>query len=272
MEYVTRCGDEVPKVGVGTWQMDTETAYDSVSTALELGYRHVDTAQLYENEDGVGDAIDDADIDREEVFLTTKVNPMHRSVPDIVDSVRESTRELNVEAVDLLLIHWPHPLADLETVMDGLNEAREAGLTRHIGVSNFGKDRLERAQRLSDAPIFTDQVLFHPWWPQRELLSYCQDEGVVLTGYSPLANGGAIGDDLLDEIGARYDKTGPQTAIRWATQHENVMTIPMSTSRSHLAENIDVFDVLLTSEEHDQITRQSYLKTGLSMLQGQIDL
>jgi len=270
MEYVTRCGDEVPKVGVGTWQMDSETADDSVSTALELGYRHVDTAQLYENEDGVGRAIEDAAVDREEIFLTTKVNPMHRSVTDIVDSVRESTRRLNVDAVDLLLIHWPHPLADLKTVMDGLNEAREEGLTRHIGVSNFGKDRLDRAQTLSDAPIFTDQVLFHPWWPQRELLSYCQDEGIVLTGYSPLANGGAIGDDLLAAIGAEYGKTGPQVALRWATQHENVITIPMSTSREHLVENLDIFDFKLTRAEHDQITRPSYLKTGMTMIRGQL--
>jgi 2,5-diketo-D-gluconate reductase B len=272
MEYVTRCGDEVPKVGVGTWQMDTQTAYESVSTALELGYRHVDTAQLYENEDGVGSAIEDASVDREELFLTTKVNPTHRSVEDIVDSARESTRQLNVDQVDLLLIHWPHPLADLETVMDGLNEARDEGLTRHIGVSNFDEDRLDSAQQHSDAPIFTDQVLFHPWWPQRDLLSYCQREDIVLTGYSPLANGGAIGDDLLDEIGARYDRSGPQTAIRWATQHENVMTIPMSTSRAHLRENIKVFDFLLTRDEHDRITRPSYLQTGLSMLRGQIDL
>jgi diketogulonate reductase-like aldo/keto reductase len=170
--------------------------------------------------------------------------------------------------VDLLLIHWPHPLADLETVMQGLNAAREQGLTRHIGVSNFGTDRLDAAREYSDAPIFTNQVLFHPWWPQRELLSYCQQNDIVLTGYSPLANGGAIDDDLLWDLGEQFDKTGPQVALRWATQHDNVMTIPMSTSREHLAENIDIFDFMLTRAEHDRVTRPSYLKTGIAMFKG----
>jgi len=270
MEHVTAAGAEVPAVGLGTWQMETQVAYESVSTALDLGYRHLDTAQLYENEAGVGSAIEDSDVDREEIFLTTKVDPSNRSVDDIVDSARRSTRRLGVDRVDLLLIHWPHPLADLETVIEGLDRAVTAGLTRHIGVSNFGVDRLERARALSEAPILTNQLLFHPWWPQRELLRYCQQHDVILTGYSPLANGGAVDDDLLAEIGSRYGKSGPQVAIRWATQHENVVTIPMSTSRAHLAENIDVFDFKLTRGEHDRITRPSYLKTGLAMVRGQL--
>jgi len=269
MEYVTQQGVEVPKVGLGTWQMDSGTAYQSVSSALEIGYRHIDTAQLYENESAVGDAIADAEVDRSEVFLTTKVDPTNRSVGDILASARESVEKLGVDRVDLLLIHWPHPLADTGTVMEGLNECVRQDLTRFIGVSNYSADRLDTARELSEEPIFANQVLFHPWWPQRELLSYCQRNDVILTGYSPLANGGAIGDETLAEVGTRYDKSGPQTAIRWATQHENVVTIPMSTSRAHLAENIDVFDFKLTREEHDRITRPSRLKTGLAMLRGQ---
>ncbi|WP_336326917.1 aldo/keto reductase [Halovenus sp. HT40] len=270
MEYVTQAGVEVPKVGVGTWQMEPEVAYESVSMALDVGYRHVDTAQLYENETAVGRAITESDVDRSEIFLTTKVDPTNRSVEDIVESARESVDLLGVEQVDLLLIHWPHPLADLPDVIDGLNECVRQDLTRFIGVSNFGVDRLKRAQELSDVPIFTNQVLFHPWWPQRELLSYCQDSDVTLTGYSPLANGGAIDDDLLADIGRSYGKSGPQVSIRWATQHENVITIPMSTSRAHLADNIDIFDFKLTRAEHDQITRPSYLKTGVTMVRGQL--
>lgn len=270
MEYVTRAGEEIPAVGVGTWQMDTETAYRSVANALDVGYRHVDTAQAYGNEAGVGRAIAEATVDRDDVFLTTKVHPGNRSVEAIVESVEESLDRLRVDRVDLLLIHWPHPLADLETVMDGLNEARERGLTRHVGVSNFGRDRLARAQRLSDAPIVTDQVLFHPWWPQRELLSYAQDEDVVITAYSPLANGGALGDDVLAEVGATHDRSAAQVAIRWAIQHENVVTIPMSTNEEHLAENLDVFDFTLSRAEHDRITRPSYVRTGYYMLRGQL--
>lgn len=270
MAYETRCGEQVPAVGLGTWQMDSETARESVGYALDAGYRHVDTAQLYENEDGVGEAIAASDVDREELFLTTKVDPSNRSRRAIVDSAAGSLRRLGVDQVDLLLIHWPHPLADLETVMAGLNEAVDRGLARFVGVSNFGVDRLRRARELSDAPVFTNQVLFHPWWPQRELLRYCQDEDILLTGYSPLANGGAVDDSLLAEIGARYDKTGPQVALRWVTQHENVITIPMSTSPAHITENIDIFDFTLTREEHDRITRPSYLRTGVAMARGQL--
>jgi diketogulonate reductase-like aldo/keto reductase len=156
--------------------------------------------------------------------------------------------------------------------MQGLNECVSQDLTRFIGVSNYSVDRLDRARRLSEEPIFTNQVLFHPWWPQRDLLQYCQQHDVVLTGYSPLANGGAIDDKMLAEIGDRYGKTGPQTAIRWATQHENVITIPQSSSRAHLAENLDIFDFKLTRTEHDRITRPSYIKTGLTMLKGQLQL
>jgi len=270
MEYEARCGESVPVLGFGTWQMDTATAETAVSTALEQGYRHVDTAQVYGNEDGVGRAIQDAPVDREEVFLTTKVDPTHTSHEDIVGSVTESLDALGTEYVDLLLIHWPNPLADLETVMAALDEAVDEGMTRFIGVSNFGRDRLDRARELSAEPIFTNQVLMHPWWPQRDLLRYCQAEDLLLTAYSPLANGGAIDDGLLADIGSRYGKTGPQVALRWSTQHENVLTIPMSTSETHIAENIDIFDFTLTREEHDRITRPSYLRTGLAILKGQV--
>jgi len=272
MEFITRNGEEVPAIGLGTWQMDIDTAYRAVSTGLELGYRHVDTAQLYENEAAVGRAIDEADVPRDEVFLTTKVNPTNRTEDDIVESVRASLRRLRVDQVDLLLIHWPHPLANLETVMRGLNTARDEGLTRHIGVSNFGKDRLDRARALSDAPIFTDQVMFHRWWPQRDLLAYCQQEGVTLTAYSPLANGALIDDDTLAEIGDRYGKTAPQVALRWTTQHTNVLTIPMSTSREHLAANLDIFDFRLTRDEHDRVTHPSYLWAGWAMVRGQLGI
>ncbi len=272
MEYETCRGESVPVLGFGTWQMDTRTAYEAVSTALEQGYRHVDTAQLYENEDGVGRALADAAVDREDVFLTTKINPMQTSRGAMIASVRESLGALGTDYVDLLLIHWPNPLADLEVVMAALDEAVDEGMARFIGVSNFGRDRLDRARDLSAEPIFTDQVLMHPWWPQRDLLRYCQAEDILLTAYSPLANGGAIDDDLFADIGSRYGKTGPQVALRWSTQHDNVLTIPMSTSEAHIAENIDIFDFMLTREEHETITQPSYLKTGLAALKGQVPL
>lgn len=268
MEYVTRAGAEVPAIGLGTWQFDDETAYRAVSNALEMGYRHIDTAQAYGNEPAVGRAIREAAVDREAVFLTTKVHPSNRSVDAIVASVEASLDRLGIDQVDLVLIHWPHPLADLETVMAGLNTVVNRGWSRFLGVSNFGRDRLDRARQLSDAPVLTDQVLFHPWWPQRDLLEYCQSEDVVLTAYSPLANGGAIDDDVLMAIGDRYDKSAAQVALRWAIEHDGVVAIPKSSTRKHIADNLAVFDFELTATERERITRPSYLKTGWMSLRG----
>ena len=263
-------GESVPKIGLGTWQLGGETCYDAVATALEAGYRHIDTAQAYGNEAQVGRAVADSPVAREEIFLTTKVDPRNRGYDDVVASVRESVSKLGVDGADLLLLHWPNPLADLETVLDAMNVVRDGGLTRHVGVSNFGVDRLKRARRLSEAPIFTNQVLFHPFHPQRDLLRYCQNEDVLLTAYSPLAQGEILDDDLLGRLGRQYGKSPAQVALRWATRHRNVAALTRSTSREHLRENLDIFDFSLSREEIDRIARPSYARTGLAMVRGMI--
>lgn len=263
-------GVEVPKIGLGTWRMDDDTAYRSVRTALDLGYRHVDTAQAYGNERGVGRAIEDSDVDREEVFLTTKVLPKHARYDDLLDAVAGSLARLHVDSVDLLLLHWPNPVVDVEETLAAMSRLRDEGKVDHIGVSNFSKSRLDRARELSPAPILTDQVHFHPFYPQRSLLRYCQDEDVLLTAYSPLAHGGAVEDETLARIGRKYDKSAAQVALRWATQHRNVVAIPKSTTEAHLRANLNVFDFTLTREEIDEITRPSYLKTGAAYLRGRL--
>jgi diketogulonate reductase-like aldo/keto reductase len=267
-EHIEIRGERLPKVGLGTWQLRGSECYDAVTTALDVGYRHVDTAQAYENEREVGRALSEADVTREDVFLTTKVLPTNRRFEDVVASVHESLAKLRVDRVDLLLLHWPNPLADLETVLAAMNAVRDDGLTRHIGVSNFGIDRLRRARRLSDAPIFTNQVLFHPFHPQRKLLRYCQDHDVLLTAYSPLAQGQLLDDDELRVIGREYGKSPAQIALRWATQHTNVAAIARSTSRDHLRENLDIFNFSLTRAEIERVTRPSYLRTGTALLRG----
>lgn len=272
MEYETIRGEPVPKVGVGTWRMDERTAHRTVRTALELGYRHVDTAQLYDNEAGVGRGIADAAVDRDSLFVTTKIDPWQRHFDAMVSSVEESLQRLELDYVDLLLIHWPNPLSDLETVMAALEEARERGYTRHIGVSNFGADRLDRARELTDAPVVTDQVQFHPFWPQRELLEYCTREDVLLTAYSPLAHGGIMTDPVIERLAEKYGKSPAQTALRWVIEHDSVVTIPKSTTESHLAENLDIFDFELKDGEHEEITRPSILKTGIATLRGRFGI
>ena len=270
MEYETMGGEEIPKIGLGTWRMEGSTCRDAVSTALDLGYRHIDTAQAYSNEREVGQAIEHSNVDRDEIFLTTKVWPMNRKRADIVNSVNESLTKLGTEYVDLLLIHWPNPLASTGEVMRTLSDLQNDGLTRHIGVSNFDAEQLETAREKATVDVFTDQVQFHPFNPQEELLEYCQENDVLLTAYSPLAHGGAMHDHVLTELGKKYDKTPAQVALRWVTQQEKVVTIPKSTSEEHLEQNLDIFDFELTETEMAIVARPSRLQTGLSMVRGRL--
>lgn len=265
-------GASVPAVGLGTWRLTGARCRRAVESALELGYRHVDTAEQYGNERAVGVAVSAADVPREEVFLTTKVYGRNARYDDVLRSATDSLDRLGVEYVDLLLLHWPNPLVDVEETMAAMNRAREAGLTRHVGVSNFSVSQLEAARRASAAPILTNQVQFNPYEPQRELLRYCQDEGILLTGYSPLAHGGLVRDETLSEIGARYGKTPAQVALRWAIQRRSVVTIPRASSRDHLAENVDIFDFELTRDELEAITRPSTLKNWLSWTRGRLGI
>lgn len=270
MEYETVRGEQIPKIGLGTWQLQGETGRRAVSAALEMGYRHLDTAQAYENEREVGRAIAKSSVPREEVFLTTKVRPSHRDRESIVNSARASLARLGVERVDLLLIHWPHPLASTAEVMAGLNDCLQAGLTRHVGVSNFGVEQLRTAQMASEAPVFTNQVRFHPYQPQRDLRAYCRAHDVLLTAYSPLARGGVLRDDVLREIGVKYGKSPAQIALRWAVQHEGVVAIPKASSESHLRANLAVFDFTLTDAEMVRIERPSRLRTGATLLRSHL--
>ncbi|MFC4246530.1 aldo/keto reductase [Natribaculum luteum] len=267
---VSRAGLEIPTVGLGTWRMTGHTCRRAVETALELGYRHVDTAQKYGNEREVGIAISASDVSREELFLTTKVWGRNARYDDVLESTKASLDRLGVDYVDLLLVHWPNPLVDVAETMAAMNDLHEEGLVRAIGVSNFSVDQLQKAQRASDLPLLTNQVQFHPYEPQRELLAYCQDEEIVLTAYSPLAHGGVVHDDTLTEIGWRYGVSPAQVAIRWAIQHAGVIAIPKAASREHLAENVDVFDFELTRSEMAEITNASSLRSGLAWLRGRL--
>jgi len=249
MEYVDASGARIPKLGLGTWQNTGSGCADNVRTALELGYRHVDTAQVYDNEHLVGEGIATADVDREDVFLTTKVWRSNLRHGDVLSSVRESLENLGVSYVDLLLIHWPHPRVPVEETLDAMATLRDEGAVRHLGVSNFTRSQLRAARDTVDAPIVTDQVLYHPYRSRDDLLTFCRENGVALTAYSPLARGDAIDDPVLTEIGDRYGKSAPQVALRWLVQQDGVVAIPKASSREHLEANLAVFDFSLSGAE-----------------------
>jgi diketogulonate reductase-like aldo/keto reductase len=261
MEYATVQGVDVPKLGLGTWRLTGDDCRRAVGTALDLGYRHVDTAQAYGNERQVGAAIAASDVDREDVFLATKLKGGNRDYDGVLRSTDESLARLRTDHLDLLLIHWPNRRVPTRETLDAMAELVEAGKVRHVGVSNFDREALDAAREAARVPVFTDQVQFHPYWDQTDLLDYCAVHDVLLTAYSPLAHGGVLSDPVLTEVGERYGKSAAQVALRWVVQHDSVAAIPKATTPEHLEANLAVFDFELTDEEMERVARPSKLRT-----------
>jgi len=257
MEYVEAGDATIPKLGLGTWQNTGDTCTETVRTALELGYRHVDTAEAYDNQAAVGEGIASSSVDREDVFLTTKVWRSNLRADEVRESLRESRDELGVDYVDLLLIHWPHPRVPVDETLGAMADLRDEGLVRHLGVSNFTRSQLREAIAVADAPIVANQVLYHPYKDQSALREFRADNDVALTAYSPLARGSVLDDDLLVRIGERYDRTAAQVALRWLVQQDGVVAIPKSTSRDHLQQNLEAFEFSLTDDEMARIHERS---------------
>lgn len=247
-------GVDIPKIGFGTWKLRDETAQMAVSKAIEAGYRMIDTAQAYENETHVGRGIADAQLPREELFVTTKVWMSEFKDGDLQDSVARSVERLGTDYCDLILLHWPNPDVPLEETLGALNDVRDKGLTRNIGVSNFTSAQLGQAVKLSRAPILTNQVEYHPFINQSPIMEAAHALGSSVTAYSPLAQGRVFDDPVLNEIGEAHGKTPAQIVIRWCAQQPGVITIPRSSSPDHIASNNDVLDFELTADEMGRIT------------------
>jgi len=272
MDDIQIQGTSVPALGLGTWQLTGQSCRETVETALGMGYRHIDTAQAYGNERQVGLGMDAAAVDREDVFLTTKLDGSNRNERSVRRSTRESLNKLGTDYLDLLLIHWPNTpwMASLSETLGAMNDVVEEGLVRHIGVSNFSPSLLDRARDISSAPVFTDQVQYHPYWDQRKLLDYCRIHDVLLTAYSPLARGGVLDDPALVQIGNKYGKSPAQVALRWLVQQDGVAAIPKASSREHLEANLAVFDFELTDAEMERIRDPSKVKTGVQFVRSQL--
>lgn len=268
MEHVTAQGVDIPALGLGTWRLTDDECRRTVETALDLGYRHLDTAQAYGNEREVGTAIRDSAVDREDVFLVTKLDVRNRHYDDVLQSVDESLSRLDTDYVDCLLMHSPNPPViappNSET-LSAMHALRERGKVRNVGVSNFSVDQLDAAREYG--PVLTNQVQLNPYWDQQALLDYGDIHDVPVTAYSPLAHGAVLDDPVLAEIGREYDKTPAQVAIRWCLQRGAVV-IPKATSREHLEANLAVFDFELTPEEMRRIRRPNKLKSLWPMVRG----
>ena len=249
-------GIEIPQVGFGTYRMGGYECFDAVKQALDAGYRHIDTAMAYENESVVGRAIEVSEIDRDEVFITTKI----KGYPEFVEHDRLLKEaqgcldRLGTDYIDLLLIHWWNRDADMEETFAAMNQLVDEGKVGGIGVSNFSVDQLKKAVNVSDAPILTNQIEYHPYWDNSDIVRFCQDNDIMVTAYSPLAEGRVANDEVLSEIGSRYGKSPAQVAIKWLIQQENVITIPKTVTPAYIDGNIDVFDFKLSDYEMERIS------------------
>ncbi|WP_435127596.1 aldo/keto reductase [Halobaculum sp. D14] len=239
----------MPMLGLGTWQNDDpEECRTAVQTALEMGYRHVDTAQIYGNEAAVGDGIERADVDREDVFLATKVWTDNLAPEDVRETTEESLDRLGVDSVDLLYVHWPAGEYDAEATLGAFNELYDDGRIDRIGVSNFLPEQVETAVDVSDAPIFANQVELHPLLQQEALREACADLGVEVVGYSPLARGDVFDVPVLSEVAEKHGVSEAQVSLAWLRE-KGVTAIPKATSESHIRDNWGSLGVDLDDED-----------------------
>lgn len=250
MHNVNANGVSIPALGLGTWTLKGEECSALVSHALSIGYRHVDTARRYDNEVAVGAGLRASGIARDELFVTTKVWWTDIAPGDLERSAEASLKDLGLDQVDLLLIHWPNPSISLEGSIKALNAVKRMGLTRHIGVANFPSGLLAKAIALSEAPLVCNQVEYHPYLDQSKVLRVCRENGVALVSYCPLfRDGGLFNEKAVQDAAARHGKTPGQIVLRWHVQQEGVSAIPRTSKAARLAENIDIFDFALSDME-----------------------
>ena len=252
MHVVEANGATIPAIGLGTWELRGRPCARIVEQALRLGYRHIDTAQIYENEREVGEGVRASGLKRSEIFVTTKIWTTHFAPNDLLRSAKESLARLRMTEVDLLLLHWPNPQVPLRETLGALAQAKELGLARNIGVSNFTVALIEEAVAVCPAPLTCNQVEYHPYLDQTKVLTACKSFGLALVAYSPVAKGRVKNAEALNRIGERYGKSAAQVCLRWLIQ-QNVVAIPRTSKVERLSENIDIFDFSLTDAEMDEV-------------------
>jgi diketogulonate reductase-like aldo/keto reductase len=251
MQVVEANGARIPIVGLGTWQLNGDTAVRMVSEALRLGYRHVDTAAMYGNEAEVGEGIRASGVAREEVFLTTKVWLDDLGAKDFRRSLEQSLKKLKLAYVDLVLIHWPNPRVPLSETIAAMIKIKRDGLSRHIGVSNFTVALVEEAAKLCDE-LVTNQIELHPYLDAGKVIAACRAHGLSVTAYCPIARGSAVGDKLMGRIGEGHGKSAAQVCLRYLVQ-QGIIVIPRTSKVARLRENLSIFDFALSAPEMAEI-------------------
>jgi diketogulonate reductase-like aldo/keto reductase len=248
-------GNTIPLLGFGVWQVpEGKECYDAVTWALEAGYRHIDTAQAYGNEESVGRAVSDSGLPREDVYITTKFYPAKE---DAEAEAQRSLERLGVDFVDLYIIHWPQ--GGPTWAWDGMQRAHASGYARSIGVSNFSVAELDELLAVADTPPAVNQVQFSPFAFRRALLEACEERRIAVEAYSPLGTGRHLGDPVVGEIAERLGRTPAQVLVRWCLQRE-LIVLPKSTHKERIEQNAQVFDFTLSDE--DMAALDALDKTG----------
>jgi 2,5-diketo-D-gluconate reductase B len=254
MQAVEAKGFKIPLVGLGTWSVRNPARV--VEQAIRIGYRHIDTAQMYGNEAEVGEGVRNSG-KRGEVVVTTKVQPMLLAPHDLERSVKESLARLRLDVIDLLLIHWPNPRVPLAETLGAMSKVKREGYTRAIGVSNFTVALLEEANKVSPEPVVCNQIECHPFLNQDKVIAACKAHGVALVAYSPTARGGVPGNEVLERIGKAHGKTAAQVSLRYLVQ-QRIAVIPRTSRIERLEENFALFDFELSEEEMQDIYRLAH--------------
>lgn len=253
MQTVTIGEAGIPVLGLGTWPMRGRSCRDIVAEAVALGYRHIDTAQMYGNEAEVGAGVRDSGVPRDQVFITTKVLREYASARRMPKSVEDSVHKLGLGPIDLLLIHWPNYQVPVAETVECLSEMKRRGLTRHIGVSNYSPDLVDEAVKTSPEPIVANQIEYNPFIDRSDWLAANRRHGLATTAYTPIARGRVAGNRVLEDIAAAHGKSAAQVALRWLIQQQDVIVIPKSSHRDRLAENLAIFDFALSDDEMARI-------------------
>jgi len=238
------------ELGLGTWQNKEESCAKSVKQALNMGYKHIDTAQIYENESQVGKGIKKADVDRENFFLASKVWIDQLNKEDVIVSTEESLEKLQTDYVDLMYIHWPAGEYSPEETFKGFKQLKERGLIENIGISNFTVSQMEEAMEYAE--IFANQVEMHPLLPQEELLQACKENDVELVAYSPLARGEVFNVEEIQEVAEKHGVSEAQVSLAWVIE-KGATPIPKASSEDHIRDNFEALEVELENEDIQRI-------------------
>jgi 2,5-diketo-D-gluconate reductase B len=252
MSAVTAQNSVMPAIGLGTWQLRGRACARIVEQALRLGYRHIDTAEMYDNEREVGEGLHASGLRREDFFVTTKVWPTHFTPPELERAAKDSLSRLRLSEVDLLLLHWPSPQIPLSETIGALCNVKRMGMTRHIGVSNFAGAVLDEAVRLSSEPLLCNQIEIHAFIDQSATIAASRAHGMRVVAYSPIAKGSARDHPVLVRIGKTHGKTAAQVSLRFLLQ-EDLVVIPRTSKVERLSENLDVSDFELSPQEMAEI-------------------